>query len=188
MTPELEQFLAEWDGLFSDEFRAVSDALDLVMAVEREIDRFSERHPDRADLLFHAFRLMRPDGRLPRTEFVYLSHTRQLLQRVAEDGDTREATDVEVCLLCVEIAKAVPLNTTAMGLLVRNWNRAFDGIEFPGREAGVGLEHYEALKGSQIDDFERQARRKLYQPKRVIGEPECRGMHHGREVGCRFAS
>ena len=52
--------------------------------------------------------------------------------------------------------------------------------------AGQG-EHYEALRGAQIDDLEAEARHKTAKEDRRLGEITCKGMHHGEAVACEYA-
>lgn len=61
---------------------------------EDEIRRMSKRHPAHRDVLFHSFSLLRPSevGEGIYTQFVYLSHLRELLERIVSGADTRPAT------------------------------------------------------------------------------------------------
>src|SRR5437016_3464821 len=69
---------------------------------EDEISKAQQRHPECADVLYHAFRLLTPSP-IPQqaspAEFVYRSHCRELLERVASGQDTRPATDAEIACL-----------------------------------------------------------------------------------------
>jgi hypothetical protein len=88
----------------------LAHAFDATECAEDEIDRATRRHPTAADLLYHAFTLIRPRDLGPRiVEFVYRSHAAELLDRLAGGQDTREPTAAEMCLTCCEISQRVPL-------------------------------------------------------------------------------
>jgi hypothetical protein len=99
------------------------------------------------------------------TEFVYRSHFREILDRVAEGVDTRPGTAAEVCCLCREISLVAPLRSSAIGLYLRMWAAAFPDKP---DDADRGR-HYEALRRSSIDELEALARRKLTVPERTLG-------------------
>jgi len=152
---------------------------------EDEIEKAKRRHPDRADLIYHSFKLLTPTRDLMGTEFVYRSHCRELLERVAAGHDTRPGTAAEVCIACCDASMLAPLTETAAGLYARMW-----GVAFPGRRdqwAGT-REHYEALRSSLIDDLEREAHHKLAQSDRRVTEIDCKGRHHGEPVDCTAAA
>jgi hypothetical protein len=134
---------------------------------EDEIAQAQRRHPARADLLWTTFRLLVPTQDLMRTEFVYRSHCRELLERVARGKDTRPGTSAELGIVCCHTSLLAPLTTAGSGLYLRVWAKAF-----PDRpvldDRGEQLEHYEALKGSVIDEHEAVMRRKLSQPWRQL--------------------
>jgi hypothetical protein len=139
----------------------IQSAFALMEHAEDEICRAMKRHPTHADRIWHSFSLLPPTlGRL-HTEIVYRAHCRELLNRVAIGEDTRTATAAECCVALMETSLAVPLSTTAMGLYMRLWTYAkLPDLGFRDRDP---REHYEALKGSQIDDHERWLRHKLRQ-------------------------
>ena len=151
---------------------------------EDEIRQAQRRHPARADLIWHSFILLTPTHDLMSTEFVYRSHCAELLDRVAAGQDTRPGTAAEVCLSCSEASKVAPLTETAAGLYGRMW-----GVAFPGHADAWEdtREHYEALRSSQIDDLENEARRKLTRDDRRVTEVDCSGMHNGEPVACKAA-
>jgi hypothetical protein len=55
-----------------------------MVSAEEEIEAARARHPQHADRLYHSFSLLQPITGLDRmrTEFVYRSHCRELLDRV----------------------------------------------------------------------------------------------------------
>jgi len=131
---------------------------------EDEIEQAQRRHPQLADLLWTTFRLMLPTQDLMRTEFVYRSHCRELLERVARGEDTRPGTSAELAIACCHLA---PLSTAGAGLYMRMWTKAFaDQPPFPG--ADERLDHYEAIEGSVMDEHEAAMRRKLGQSWRTL--------------------
>ncbi|GGM76678.1 hypothetical protein GCM10012275_54260 [Longimycelium tulufanense] len=162
----------------------VLDTLDACLWwAEDEISQAMNRHPDHADTLFHSFLLLTPTHTLMGTEFVFRSHCRELLERVAAGEDTRSGTAAEVCCACHDISLVTPLSSPATGLYFRMWSHAFpDQPMF-----GSSLAHHEALEGSTIDDLEAIARRKLGVSHRKLGEIECVGRHHGQAVRCPYA-
>lgn len=157
---------------------------------EDEISKAQDRHPECADALYHAFRLLTPSPILQQAspaEFVYRSHCRELLERVASGQDTRPATDAEIACMCCEASLVAPLTTAAVGLYMRMWNRAFPGNGNPFREKVDNAGHYEAIAGSRIDDMEAETRRKLTDRGRTLKDEECPGRHHGEPApGCRY--
>lgn len=190
-------------GDAADELRAlwertqaeVAQAFQCVDWGEDEIARAQARHPDAADLLWHSWDIIQPPEVFPLTEFVWRGHMRELLERIAAGQDTRPATYAEICIVCREASALAPLTTSAAGLYMRAWLKAFpdNPIPFPGElgsQAGMRA-HYEAIRGSGIDDLEREVRAKIARRnpnRRLPKDLECDGRHNGREVACRFAA
>jgi hypothetical protein len=150
---------------------------------EDEIEKAQKRNPAAKNRIYHSFKLMTPTHELMGQEFVYRSHVRELLGRVIAGQDTRPGTAAEVCIACCESSQVAPLTDTATGLYGRMWQAA----GFPGDQFEARQEHHEALSASQIDDAEREMRRKLAADDRVFGVDDCGGMHHGEQVACEFA-
>lgn len=154
---------------------------------EEEIEKARARHPRHADRIHHSFTLLSPNPSLEGigTEFVYRSHCRELLDRVAAGADTRPGTAAEVCCLMVTTSQAAPLSSAAAGLYMRMWRAAGFPSQPAFTEAG---RHHEALESSIIDDLEQLARRKLAIAERRLGAMDCRGRHHGEPVRCAYAA
>ncbi|WP_280215127.1 hypothetical protein [Nocardia cyriacigeorgica] len=167
------------------EFARTMDAtFDQFDWAEDEIHCAQRRHQHHRDVLHHSFGLLAPTHDLMRREFVYRSHCRELLDRVATDGDTTVASAAEVALALVQASHAAPLNTVAFGLYVRMWRLA----GFPALDALGSVEvHYEAIAASEIDDLENWTRTKLAVRDRALTSITCRGHHHDEPVNCRFA-
>jgi len=165
-----------------DDLADVFDAMDWA---EDEIAKACRRHPDQADLLYHAFTLIKPGDGM-NVEFVYRSHAREILERVAAGEDTRLGTAAEVCLVCAKTSQLAPFHTSGVGLYMRMWMQAFPDRPVHDGQAADQV-HYEALRSREIDDLEREVRRKASDPERKLGNVECRGMHHGNQVSCRYA-
>jgi hypothetical protein len=150
-----------------------------------EIEEARRRHPYDADLLYHAFLLLRPTDELMRTEFVYRSHCRELLERLVEGNAdlTQWPTNAELALHCCHASQQAPLTTAATTVYMRAWKAAF-----PGRtELMDGSVHYEHVAGGRADSLASTMRRRLRQEWRVLGEVECPGRHHGEPAPqCRF--
>lgn len=170
--------------LGADLASSLSGIFERMEQAEEEIDRAMRRHPKFADRIYHSFSLLTPQHDRMATEFVYRSHCRELLDRVAAGQDTRPGTAAEVCCACSEASMLAPLTTTAAGLYARMWTVAFPEQRNVWSDQG---EHYEALRGTQIDDLEREARHKTRQDDRKLGTIECGGMHHGETVACEYA-
>lgn len=154
---------------------------------EEEIEKARARHPQHADRIYHSFLLLRPNVALKRmeTEFVYRSHCRELLDRVAAGEDTRPGTAAEICCTLLETSLVAPLTSAAVGLYMRMWQAA----RFPEfREFAEAGRHHEALEKTVIDDHEQIARRKLAIPDRRLGDIDCRGLHHGEQVDCVYTT
>ena len=152
---------------------------------EEEIAAARARFPRAADLLFHSFTLLRPGTNLTRsgTEFVYRSHCRELLDRVARGHDTRTATAAEICCVLGTVSHEAKLNSAAFGLYLRMWITAGFPLLPEFTEAST---HHEALEHTTIDDYESFARSKLADPERVLGAITCCGLHHGENVECAY--
>jgi hypothetical protein len=131
---------------------------------EDEIDAATRRHPAAADRIQRSFLLLRPSSPQMRTEAVYRSHCKELLDRVAAGEDTRPGTAAECCLALSETSLKVPLRTSAVGLYARMWRLA--GL--PPAPITDLTEHYEALDGALIDDNEAWLRNKLRQDWRTL--------------------
>jgi hypothetical protein len=188
----MPEFTSEARSLLGDPLSGtLSGAFDQMDWAEDEIDKARKLRPECADALHHAFRLLAPTAILQQAspaEFVYRSHYRELLERVASGQDTRPATDAEIACACAETSLIVPLNTAATGLYMRVWQRAFSGHRNPFTDLD-DAGHYEAIAGSAIDDFETDTRRKLTAGDRTLKGAECAGRHHGDPApGCRYYS
>jgi hypothetical protein len=177
MTATLEGTLGGLDALLCGLFEQMEHAEDEIQAARR-------RHPQAADLLYHSFSLLTPTHELMGQEFVYRAHCRELLARVAAGQDTRPGTAAEVAIACSEASQVAPLASTVAGLYARMWGHAFPGH---GAQWDDTAGHYEALYGSQIDDLERESRRKLAKSDRRVKDVECGGRHHGEPVTCSLA-
>lgn len=151
---------------------------------EDEIERACARHPRHTDVLFHSFSLLAVTADRMATEWVYRSHCRELLDRVAAGADTRPGTAAEVALLMLAVTQATPVTGAAFGLYVRMWRAA----GFPDNDVLTERgQHYEALKSDVIDDHEASARGKLAVPARRLGDIQCSGRHHDEPVSCVYA-
>jgi hypothetical protein len=153
---------------------------------EDEIEEARARHPRHTDRIYHSFVLLSPNLSLESmgTEFVYRSHCRELLDRVAAGADTRPATAAEICCLMATASQRAPLTSAAAGLYMRMW-RAADFPALPAfTEAGY---HHEALEKTLIDDLEQLTRRKIAVAERRLGTIDCPGRHHGHHVNCDYA-
>lgn len=150
---------------------------------EDEIAKAQRRHRAAHNRLYHSFKLLVQPHELMRQEFVYRSHCREILERVAAGQDTRPGTAAEVAIACCESSQLAPLTSTGAGLYGRVWKLA----GFPGEHWDDRQVHHEALSSSLIDDAEREMRRKLASDDRRFGVDDCGGMHHGEKVSCEFA-
>lgn len=150
--PDIDELIGQLDPLM----RTLAWAEDEIEAAQR-------RHPSAADRIWHSFGLLAPTHPLMRTEFVYRSHCRELLDRAAGGKDTRPGTAVECCIALSITSLAAPLRSSAVGLYARMWSFAqLPPVELTDRRA-----HYEALDGSLIDEHEAWLRKKLRQAWRV---------------------
>lgn len=95
-------------SLLSDITNAVGTTEDQWTWAEDEIVQVTRRHPHVADDLFHRFSLLQPTSHRMATQFVYRSHCRELLDRVANGNDTRPGTAAEVCLALLEVSLITP--------------------------------------------------------------------------------
>lgn len=147
----------------------VTGVLALIEDAEDEIQAAMRRHPKAADRIWHSFLLLQPTLDLTsRNPVLYRAHCRELLERVAAGADTRLGTAVECIAALSETSTLAPLTTTGTGLYMRLWAAAglpdvMDGAD--------GLEHYEAIRGSQMDQDEAMVRAKLAQADRRLPDP-----------------
>lgn len=164
----------------TDLFGAMFDRMEWA---DDEIAKAQARHPESANKLYHAFKLLNTAHELMGNEMVYRSHCREILDRVTKGQDTRPGTAAEICVMMSQITQRTPVSTAATGLYMRAWKLA----GFPGKQFD-GLPHYEAIKASEIDNFEAESRKKLANPERTFAAMDnCLGMHHGEKVDCEFA-
>jgi hypothetical protein len=173
-------------GGFAGIFAFMAGEFERMEWAEEEIEAARARHPQHADRLYHSFSLLQPNTGLDRmrTGFVYRSHCRELLDRVAAGADTRPGIAAEICCAMLEVSLRTPLRSAAMGLYLRMWQAAgFPEIS----EFAEFSHHHEALEQITIDDHEQFARRKLAVADRRLGTIDCPGRHHGDDVNCAFA-
>ena len=146
-------------ALFLEVQREVAEASKFVDWTEDEIDKAMKRYSEQADRIFHASALLVPilSSRAWGVEFVVRGHCRELLDRVGTGGNTKRGTAAECCIVMSEVSKGVPLHGAASGFYLRMW-----GLAFPDHKVwDDGAVHHEALYSGQMDDLERDVRRKL---------------------------
>jgi|GEM_PF-2392648 len=172
----LDAILAQTRDLLAPVFAQIDWA-------EDEIDRAQRRHPGSRNAIYHAFLLLLSTHDRMQQEFVYRSHCRELLDRVATHRCTRPGTAAEVAIALAVASQAAPLSTTEFGLYSRMWTVA----GFPHLDAiSETAVHYEAIASTHINELEQRARAKLAVPTRVLGKVECDGRHHGEPILCEF--
>lgn len=152
---------------------------------EDEILEATSRHPETADMLYHSFGLIKQRDGMG-MEFVYRGYARELLERVATGQDTRPGTAAEVVLVCAKTSGLAPFHTSAVGLYLRMWSKAFPDHPIHDGQA-ESRNHYEALRSSEIDDFEAQVRRRMTDSTRHLRDITCEGKHFGEPAVCRYA-
>lgn len=97
-------------------------------AAEEEIRDAKARHPQHAPQIDKAFGILCPSAPLQHKSVdVYRAHCRELLDRVAIDGDTRAATDAEVLCAVLDQSLKAPITTTAQALAEQLFERVLDG-------------------------------------------------------------
>ncbi len=171
-------------GLISEVRGELAPVFEAMERAEDEIAQAARRHPVMADVLFHCFALIQPGAGMG-IEFVYRGHARELLERAAAGHDLRPGTAAEVCLLWARTSQLAPFHTAAVGLYMRMWMAAFPGHPVHDAQTADQI-HYEALRAGQIDDLERETRRRLAVPARQLTGITCGGIHHGAPVNCRY--
>ncbi|MFJ4651040.1 hypothetical protein ACIP5Y_07180 [Nocardia sp. NPDC088792] len=153
---------------------------------EQEIAAAQQRHPEQADVLFHAYDLPQLTNARLCCELLLRAHCRELLERVATGQDTRPGTAVEVLLLTHRASRTAPLTGAAVGLFLRMWKAA--ALPDPHRHT-ADLAHYEASLAEDIDRLETDAREAEQHDQRIPDpRPECAGEHLGQPVTCRYAT
>lgn len=158
------------------------NAVDIVCIADDEILAAQSQWPDESDVLYHAHRMLRPENpAIRRSTTIYRAYVRELLERVATGADTRPGTAIEVCLGLSDASLRAPLSTLGFALYSRMWVAA-------GMPPVTGLgEHYVAAAGPDLDCAEAQARTVCGNPRRIVGDVDCTGIHHGIPTCCRFA-
>jgi hypothetical protein len=155
---------------------------------EDEIAQAQARHPQHADLLFHAWRIILPPSVFPYTEFVWRGHMRELLERVAAGEDTRTGTWAEVCMVCRGAAEMAPLTHAATGTYFRAWHNAFPGNpvwDTMAEEVAHGVK----WNDHEITEIGRDVRAKIGRRmpgRRIPRDTVCDGLHLGQLTDCRF--
>jgi len=164
--PINEDLLGGFDDLLPGGFMQAFDAaMNSMEIAEGLIEELSKEHPEHADLIWHSFGLLRPTHDLMhKTDMIYRSHCREILQRVIDGADTRPGTAAECCIVCCETSQIAPLTVAGVGAYMRMWQAA--GL--PDTGASVSAEHHEAIRGPAIDEHERMMRTKLSQPWRKL--------------------
>lgn len=134
-----------------------------ILWAEEEVDTARKRHPESDTQIWDSFPLLPPTHRLMNNELVYRSHVRELLERVASGEDTRPGTWAEIVCVCCAVSLKIPMHGALSGLYFRAWDKAFpeQPMDFDGGP-------HEALYASEIDDMERDVRRKLAVAERRI--------------------
>jgi hypothetical protein len=84
----------------------------------------------------------------------------------------------------MHVTTVAPMNAIGTGLYFRLWTKA--GLSHL-VDTAESSRHYEALRGSQIDDAEAMCRKKLAQVWRQFAPVACDGLHHGKAVDCRYS-
>jgi len=154
-----------------------------VAIADAEVRRAQARHPDQADLVYHAWPLLGRPYWLPPIPFVYAGYVRELLDRVAAGQDTRPGTAAEIALACSLVIDLKSAGALA-GLYHRMWLRAFpDDLAYEGQDSRAAW--YEQDCRLEIDGYEAELRRRLTQPRRRLADGIICDGGHGR---CRFAT
>lgn len=173
------------DALLREICSAFPPVFDQLQWAEQEIREAQLRHPERADHLFHSFRLLSADAMADRmsVEAVYRAHAREILERVARGEDTRPGTAVEVVIGLLAAAERAPLTHEGFALCARLWVAANlpEHDEFTHQ-----YEHLEALHSHRTDREEAAARHACRNDDRKLGALSCDGWHHGEHVDCLF--
>jgi hypothetical protein len=178
--PQLGELLPIVQGLLSD----LTGVFEQMLWAEEEIVAAQKRHPALADRIFHSWSLLVPKHDRMATDFVYRSHCRELLDRVARGEDTRPGTAAEACCAMLDTSQLAPLRSSGVGFYMRMWTAAgFPEIEGFAEASG----HHEALEKPVIDEHEEFVRRKLAVEDRRLGDITCCGRHHGETVACAYA-
>jgi hypothetical protein len=131
---------------------------------EDEIAQAMQRHPAHSEVINEAFGILMPSLDLMSTEFVYRSHVRELLERLATGGDTRLATNAEVACACSEISQVAPMKPAGALVYMRAWRAAFPEHE----QVFKDVDSYEVVASDEADFLDRDMRRKLRQADRTI--------------------
>ncbi|ALG06330.1 hypothetical protein [Kibdelosporangium phytohabitans] len=152
---------------------------------EEEIAKAMARHPASKDRIWHSFGLLTDSPHVTvRPERLFRAHCREILDRVAQDDDTRPGTNAEILTLLHQISVTVPLTIEPYSLFIRLWPSTMPEHQ----DLVSDIDHREALFGSELDDLEAKARAKLADPDRVLAAINCDGMHDTLRVQCSYAT
>jgi hypothetical protein len=154
-----------------------------VAIADTEVRLAQKRHPDQADLVYHAWPLLERPYWMPPIPFVYAGYIRELLDRVAAGQDTRPGTAAEIALAC-SMVLGIKAPAALAGVYFRAWVAAFpDHLVYEGQAEAAAW--YEREAGPEIHGCEAELRRRLRQPRRRLPDDiTCDGWHGH----CRFAT
>lgn len=160
---------------------AVARAFELMEVAEREIAGAMAAAPRRAHARLDAsFGLLVPGVTARYGERVYLAHVREILRRVARGEDTRPGTDAEVLCALSAASLVAPLPAGPARLMASMFLRVYPELrghpDWRDVEAEVGREYYPG----QVEQLERDLRRRAAQADRVLSEEKVRELAEKR--------
>ncbi|WP_030894310.1 hypothetical protein [Streptomyces sp. NRRL F-5053] len=148
----------------------MESSLKLVGWAESEIDKAMARHGEPQPLsggkgggpIWNSFDLLRPTHDTLHREILYRPHAHELLERVANDRDTRPGTDAEVIVALHEASLAAPITSAAACLYFRLLCRSLPELS-RAPAPHIDLASYEHVHGRQADTCEDELRHRLLQ-------------------------
>jgi len=156
-------------------FSFIQRMFQLMEITENEIEKAKQRWPERTDMLHRSFMLLRPTSEAMSDvgEVFYRHHCREILRRVAEGGDTRMGTTLEVVLALREASLVSPLKRDPAVLYAKLFMRCGQKVLSEDSELARlmwDMARDESYRGA-CDEIESDLRRKLSVSDRVL-QPE----------------
>lgn len=149
--------IAEQMGEVGDAIRSVFD--DMAVA-EQEIKAYQSRYPNKADLIWASFKLLRRTEALT-SDTLYLAHVQEILDRVVAGRDTKLGTQAEALGAVTEALTFVKSNQTGALVMVH----LLDGLALPveglreareGLRAAAGFEQYAGSTAGIVAEIQRK--------------------------------
>lgn len=156
--------------------------MDKITTAAHICDTFEGEFPGKKGKFIRAYRLLQP--RDPSMVMgLYELHCEELLYRVVDSKDLRDATNAECLCVLSELSQKAPFGDIASTLYKMFFVHLADDVQIESLGGDEFLEETEVLKklhGPQLYDMELELREKLYDKDRVLRTDKfCNCVHPG---------